>query len=185
MRNIFLVIALCLLCTAQSFAQTEKQSVVDKVRYAGGELRYNTEQILKLENGYDNTKDLIRIKGYYYMPIYNINLYKGTEAKTFRQECVNLFATKYPKAEILSVALPQTDWLHETVKKKRVIVGFVESMYCYIIAKDDNDGYINARFCYKRYKDVGDSYGPLVEYWPKWERSDYLTPQLYRTLLTK
>lgn len=133
----------------------------------------------------DDDEDVVKVKGAYYMPIYNVNLYKGANASNFRSECQWLFLRRFPQAKITSSALPQTEWVSESVIQNKTVVGYTQTMYCYIIAKDGNDGYINARFAYKRYKDVGKSYTPLADYWPKWERTDYLTPEVYKKLLDK
>lgn len=185
MKNIVLIITLCLCCPISMMAQDDKENIINKVRYAGEKLRYGAEEMLRLDNGHDDSGDLIRIKGYYYMPLYSLNLYNGEETKAFQEECMKLFTAKYPLTEVMSVSLPQLQWIHESVKKRKKVVGYLETMYCYIIAKDGADGYINARFSFRRYKDVGDSYGPLMENWPKWERVDFLTPELYHKLLTK
>ncbi len=133
----------------------------------------------------DDDEDVVKVKGSYYMPLYKVNLYKGSDADSFRRECQMRFSRRFPQAKITSSALPQTEWVSESVVQNKTVVGYTQTMYCYIIAKDGTDGYINARFSYKRYKNVGSSYTPLADYWPKWERTDYLTPEVYQKLLKK
>lgn len=133
----------------------------------------------------DNKDDLIKIKHVYYMPLYSVNLYKGTDTAGFREECTALFARRFPLAKVLSNALPQTQWVREDMVKNDMVVGYTETMYCYIIAKDGEDGYINARFSYKRIKQPGTDYSILADNWPKWERTDFLSVPVYAKLLTK
>ena len=135
--------------------------------------------------GLENRDDQIRVKGEYYMPLYSVNLYKQDDAGKYRQCCTRLFHMKYPQAEIQTVALPQTDWLSETVEQGGTIAGYLQTMYCYIIARDGTDGYINARFVFQRYKEVGHEYMDIAEKWPLWERTDVLPLPIYQKLLKK
>ncbi len=127
----------------------------------------------------------IKIKGNYYMPLYSVNLYKKSDSEQLQSACTSLFVKKLPSVKILSVALPQTAWNTEEVVKDKKTVGYLQIMYCYIIGKTSDGNYINARFTYKRYKDVGSSYTHLSEYWPKWERTDFLSQEVYERLLKK
>lgn len=132
-----------------------------------------------------NKEDLIKIKGTYYMPLYSVNLYKGTDAAEFPVQCREMFARRFPLSTIISVAMPQTQWLKEEIVKSRMVVGYLQTMYCFIIARDGEDGYINARFSYKMYKEAGSHYVALEDNWPKWERTDFLSQSVYAKLLTK
>ncbi len=136
-------------------------------------------------SGSSADEDVVKVKGVYYMPLYDVNLYKGADGDGFKKECRLMFANRYPLAKVMSVASPQTSWVREAVERNNMTVGYTQTMYCYIIAKDGEDGYINARFAYKRYKDVGTAYAPLAEYWPKWERTDFLSAAVYAKLLKK
>ena len=129
--------------------------------------------------------DLYKIKGNYYMPLYTVNLYKGEQSEEFRKQCRQKFSEKYPQAKVVSVVLPQTEWLVNPVKKNDQITGYVETMYCYVLARDGGDGYINAKFTYQQYKDAGESYGQLANKWPQWTRTDIMTNEVYQKLLSK
>lgn len=129
--------------------------------------------------------DLIKVNGLYYMPLYTVNLYQGAETVQFRTMCRQLFQQKYPNTVIQTVVLPQTEWLRETVEKQETIVGYLQTMYCYIVARDGSDGYINAKFTFQKYKEVGGDYQPLQDKWPKWERTDILSNKIYDKLLSK
>ena len=138
-----------------------------------------------LDDRVDKKEDLIKIKHVYYMPLYNVNLYKGNDAEGFRKQCSDMFSGRFPQAKVLSIALPQQQWVKEDVVKSNVVVGHTETMYCYIIAKDGGDGYINARFSFQQYKDVGKAYESIEGKWPQWDRTDVLTPAIYNELLNK
>lgn len=127
----------------------------------------------------------VKIEGKWYMPLYTTNLLHGNEFETYRDTCANQFIKKFPLVAIQSVVIPQEGWLSESVKDNNKIIGYLQTLYCYIIGKDGNDGYINARFAFKRYKDAGKEYGTVDGAWPKWERTDILTNDVYDKLLTK
>ncbi len=130
-------------------------------------------------------EDVVKVSGAYYMPLYSVNLYKGADGEGFREQCRSLFAKRYPGAKIMSVALPQTAWLTDEAVKNGQIVGYTQTMLCYIIAADAGGMYVNARFAFKRYKEVEGKYAPLGDYSPKWERTDLLTAGVYAKLLKK
>lgn len=135
--------------------------------------------------GITEAEDVVRVGGNYYMPLYSVNLYEGKDAQTMWNACKELFCKKYPKVTVQSVALPQTGWLSSAMEKNGQIVGYMQTMLCYIVARDGSDGYINARFSFRRYKDVGEDYSPMKDNWPKWERTDVLTNKVYKKLITK
>ena len=119
------------------------------------------------------------------MPLYSVNVYHGKEANNFQALCRKLFVNKYPNVKIMSVAIPQEEWLREPVEKEGSIIGYLQNMYCYIIGCDGNDGYINAKFLFQQYKEVGGIYQLLQDKAPKWERTDVLTNKVYNKLLLK
>lgn len=129
--------------------------------------------------------DLRRINGTYYMPLYDTDLYKGDSALVFRTTCTKLFRKKYPKANIMSVVIPQKEWLLENVEKAGEIIGYQKTLYCYIVARDGDEGYINAKFMYCKNKMVGHHFQPLLTAWPRWERTDIITNSVYQQLLQK
>lgn len=135
--------------------------------------------------GITETEDVVKVDGVYYMPLYSVNLYDGADGQPLREACKKLFTKRYPQAVIKTVALPQTGWFSSAMEKKGQIVGYMQTMLCYVIARDGSDGYINARFSFKRYKDVGEAYAPLNGSWPKWERTDVLTNKVYSKLIGK
>ncbi len=134
----------------------------------------------------ESTADMVKVKGTYYMYLYDVNLYNGKRAKMFMDECRQQFVSRYPKARIMSVACPQQGWLQEPIMRNKQTVGYTQTMYVYIVAQDGHDGYINARFSYKCYKNVDDkAYAPLVDNWPRWDRTDHLTPSVYEKVKSK
>lgn len=129
--------------------------------------------------------DDIKIGSTYYMPIYNVNLYHGSDGKNMRDVCAGKLLARYPKATIQTCVLPQQDWLSEPVKKGNAIVGYKQSMYCFIVARDGFDGYINAKFLFSRYREVGKEALPLNGKWPSWVRTDIIPRTDYEKLLNK
>lgn len=127
----------------------------------------------------------VRVDGDNYMPLYSVDVYHGKDEANLRNACRALFAKKYPKATIQTVAIPQTEWLQTTVEKDGDIVGYRQLLFCYVIARDGQEGYINARFSFNKYKEVGLSFEPMVDGWPRWERTDVLTNKVYSKLLSK
>lgn len=133
----------------------------------------------------DRHVDEIKIDGAYYMPIYSVNLYKKEEGEALKLACEKAFKARYPQAVVVAKAIPQEDWLTEPVKQNKAVVGYSETLYCYILAKDGTDGYINAKFEFRRYKKVGDSYAPVSGKWPSWERTDAIPNTVYKQLIDK
>ena len=129
--------------------------------------------------------DYIRISGYNYMPLYSVNIYSGSDANNFRNECRRQFVSRYKSAVVQSVAIPQIDWVSEPVKKDGKITGYIQTIFCYVIARDGSDGYINAKFVFQRYKNVGETFQDLKDKWPKWEKTDVMTSKIYNKLLSK
>lgn len=131
----------------------------------------------------DGKSDLLKVNGSYYMPLYSKDLYKGEDALTYRKTSTQLFRKKYPKVNILSVAIPQKEWVLETVEKDGELVGYQRTLHCFIIARDGEEGYINAKFTYRQYKNVGQEFQNVKGWWPKWERTDFMTNSVYEQLL--
>ena len=131
----------------------------------------------------DGKSDLLKVNGSYYMPLYSKDLYKGEDALTFRKTCTQLFRKKYPKVSIQSVAIPQKEWVLETVEKDGELVGYQRTLHCFIIARDGDEGYVNAKFTYQQYKNVGQEFQNVKGCWPKWERTDFMTNSVYEQLL--
>ena len=131
----------------------------------------------------DGKSDLLKVNGSFYMPLYNTDLYKGEDALTYRKTCTQLFRKKYPKVSIQSVAIPQKEWVLETVEKDGELVGYQRTLHCFIIARDGDEGYVNAKFTYRQYKNVGQEFQNVKGWCPKWERTDFMTNSVYEQLL--
>lgn len=127
--------------------------------------------------------DLLKVNGSFYMPLYSKDLYKGEDALTFRKTSTQLFRKKYPKVNIQSVSIPQKEWVLETVEKDGELVGYQRTLHCFIIARDGEEGYVNAKFTYRQYKNVGQEFQNVKDWWPKWERTDFMTNSVYEQLL--
>lgn len=127
--------------------------------------------------------DLLKVNGSFYMPLYSKDLYKGEDALTYRKTCTQQFREKYPKVNILSVTIPQKEWVLETVEKGGELVGYQRTLHCFIIARDGEEGYVNAKFTYRQYKNVGQEFQNVKGWWPKWERTDFMTNSVYEQLL--
>ena len=131
----------------------------------------------------DPEPDDVKMKGYYYMPIYDVNLYHGTDQKEFTEPCLQQFREKYPTLEILSCVIPQTGWVQEDVKQNGRVIGYGQYLLCFILARDGQDGYVNARFAFRKYKEVGGDFEPIETIWPKWERTDVIPVRIYNKLV--
>lgn len=159
--------------------------ILNRARKSANKAGKQVGYTLDADGHLNKENDLIKVSGLYYMPLYTVNLYQGKEAAEFREIVRKKFMEKYPQTKLQTVVIPQTDWLHEPVEKGDVIVGYLQTMYCYVIAQDGEEGYINAKFTFQRYREVGGEYQPLQEKWPKWERTDVLSDKVYNKLLTK
>ncbi|MBS5614494.1 MAG: teichoic acid biosynthesis protein B, partial [Prevotella buccalis] len=131
----------------------------------------------------DGKSDLLKVNGSYYMPLYSKDLYKGEDALTYRKTCTQQFRKKYPKVSIQSVAIPQKEWVLETVEKDGELVGYQRTLHCFIIARDGDEGYVNAKFTFRQYKNVGQEFQNVKGWCPKWERTDFMTNSVYEQLL--
>lgn len=160
----------------------KSNNLVDQARDEASKLSNKVGEMLNMDKP---EEDLVKIKGSYYMPLYNVNLYKGNDSEEFRNACHEMFVARYPLAKIISVSIPQTNWTTEWVLKGKAIAGNAQTIYCYIIAKDGDFGYINAKFVFKKYKEEGGELTRLSDSWPKWERLDYLTSEVYSKLLAR
>ncbi len=131
----------------------------------------------------EGKSDLVKVNGSFYMPLYSKDLYKGEDALTYRKACTQLFRKKYPKVNILSVVIPQKEWVLETVEKGGELVGYQRTLHCFIIARDGDEGYVNAKFTNRQYKNVGQEFQNVTGWWPNWERTDFMTNSVYEQLL--
>ena len=133
----------------------------------------------------NSTSGLRRIEGKYYMNVYDVNLYKGDDCATLLDLCRKQFTAKYPTVPIASCVIPQTDWETETVENAGQVRGYVQTLFCYIIGKDGNEGFINAKFVFERKKDVGKQLVNNNMKWPLWTRTDVMTNHVYDRLTSK
>ena len=133
----------------------------------------------------NSTSGLRRIEGKYYMNVYDVNLYKGDDCATLLDLCRKQFTAKYPTVPIASCVIPQTDWETETVENAGQVAGYVQTLFCYIIGKDGNEGFINAKFVFERKKDVGKQLVNNNMKWPLWTRTDVMTNHVYDRLTSK
>ena len=190
--GIVMLMAVAMPLSAQTSNTVKKQSLGSRISQLFKKTKKSvskTGEELSNAIGFDDlasgNKDLYKIKGTYYMPLYTVNLYKGEQSEEFRKQCRQKFSEKYPQAEVVSVVLPQTEWLVDPVKSNNQITGYVETMYCYVLARDGGDGYINAKFTYQQYKNAGEKYSQLANKWPQWTCADVLTNEVYQKLLSK
>ena len=70
----------------------------------------------------------------------------------------------------------------DNVKKDGIIVGYRETMYCYVLGQDGGDGYINMKFTFQRYKDVGKSYTNVKGVWPMLSRINIIPKSAFGEL---
>lgn len=129
--------------------------------------------------------DSILIEGAYYMPLYDTNLYKGSDAMVYTDESRKLFAERYPDVEMLTVCLPHKEWITETIRMGKTVVGYRQTMHCFIIGKDGDDGYVNAKFTFRRHKEAGNQYKSVSGQWPLWEKTDIIPNNIYEKLKSK
>ena len=195
MRKIItIVLAFLLVGTIHVNAQNseKKTSFKDKITSAAKSAKESLENAghkfgdaIGFEDRVEPSEDVIRVSGHNYMPIYDVNLDRNADGQTYRNACRSLFKSRYPAVNIMSVAIPQVEWITEPVRRNDNVVGYVETLYCYVLGQDSGDGYINAKFMFKRYKNVGGSYQPLKATWPKWVNTNVLTNKVYDKLLEK
>ena len=125
---------------------------------------------------------LRRIKGKYYMCIYDTDMYGGSDASELKSLCRQEFSAKYPGVKIVSVVIPSSEWTTASLERNGETTGFVQDISCYVLAKDGSDGYVNAKFMFERQKNVGEEYEKIDVKWPLWVRTDVLTPEIYERL---
>lgn len=128
----------------------------------------------------------VKVNGTYYMYVYMDNVYHGSDKRKLLNTASSQFKAKYPKAKIISCAIPQTDWtVTEVENKDGSIAGYLQTLYCFVLAQDGTDGYINAQFTYEQYRPVGGSMGLVQGKWPEWTRTDVIPEEDYWELVTK
>ena len=192
MKKMMIMTILALLITCGASAQmtekpTGKGPLKDRVQNFWKQARESVNDVVdKVQDNLENENSgLRRVKGKYYMNIYDTNLYKGADCEELCAMCKKEFMAKYPAVTIRSVVIPQTEWLTSTVESEGQVTGYAQTLYCYILAKDGNEGFINAKFVFERQKKVGEPAMNNRVKWPLWIRTDVLTNEVYGRLLTK
>ena len=180
-------------------AQTEKKTEAQKENFGDRFVRLGKKAVKEMEKAANNfgdaigfedrvnaeSADSVKVDGAWYMPLYTVNLYKGGDLELYRDACRKAFAARYPGVTIQSVVVPQQEWLSDTYKKNNKVTGYVQTLYCYVLAKDGDDGYVNARFMFQRQKEVGKQYEHIANRWPLWEKTDVIPASTYEVLKTK
>ena len=192
MKKMMIMTILALMITCGASAQmtekpTGKGPLKERVHNFWKQARESVNDVVdKVQDNLENENSgLRRVKGKYYMNIYDTNLYKGADCEELCAMCKKEFMAKYPAVAIRSVVIPQTEWLTSTVESEGQVTGYAQTLYCYILAKDGNEGFINAKFVFERQKKVGEPAMNNRVKWPLWIRTDVLTNEVYERLLTK
>lgn len=140
----------------------------------------NTTKAIKEQLGIDNEKKAqLRAK---YMPVYTENKYKDENGNELMQLCRKMFYERYTNSYIQSVVIPTEDWSTSTVENEGNIEGYLQTLYCYILAKDGTVGYINAEFTIQRLKSPGGAYDKVSGRWPEMSRVDIIPEEDFKEL---
>lgn len=177
-----------LLMAAPTWSQSKTKKKISKIGDKVNKFFQNVkDEVTYTADGLfsGNNSDLIPVDGTYYMPIYKTNLYNGSGAKSLTALCRSAFLAKYPNASIVSCVLPQKEWNSTPVKNGDDVTGYIQTMYCFVLARDGEDGYINAKYEFVRSRKVGQSYVKDSARWPQMIRTDILTNEVYKKLLDR
>lgn len=163
--------------------QDEKPTLAEKTTklWNNAKTKVNkTTKALKEQLGLDNEeKAQLRAK---YMPVYADNKYKGEDGNEMMQLCRKLFYERYPNSYIETVVIPTEKWTTSTVEEGNSIAGYLQTLYCYILAKDGQEGYINAEFMLQRLKSPGGTYDKVAGRWPEITRVDVIPEEDFEKL---
>ncbi len=190
-RTIILIVAAMMMSITTSAQMTKKDTgngpLGERVSNFWKKTKKSLDEFAtKVENDIQSENSgLRRVGGKYYMNIYDTNLYKGDDCEEMCSLCRREFEKKYPHVAIRSCVIPQTEWLTETVETNGTVTGYAQTLYCYIIGKDGNEGFINAKFVFERQKKVGEPYMNTRVKWPLWVRTDVLTNSIMEQLMMK
>ena len=135
--------------------------------------------LLGLDNKSDTT--LVEIDGVKYMPVYTVDRFHADSVSMYKA-CREDFAKRYNAATIVSVAIPQEDWLETVVMENKKVAMYKRKAYCYVLGKDGKDGYINARYSFIQYRKPGKKWLASASHWPKFERADVIPNVHYNQL---
>ena len=186
--SLAIMIMICIMANAQMTKKdTGNGSFNERVTNLWNKTKKSLDKAAEnIENEFSShNSGLRRIEGKYYMNIYDTNLYKGEDAEEMTSLCRKEFEARYPNVKIRSCVIPQTDWQTETVETAGEVTGYAKTLYCYILAKDGDEGYINAKFVFEKQKKVGEAYTNTKVKWPLWMRTDVLTNHVMERLITE
>ncbi len=189
-KRFVLVLMAGLLLAGPANAQSEK------ARKMGKDIQNAvTDFWKKAKKGVNNTVEAISdelssdtvgvkyIDGNRYMRVYDTNLYKESDAKELQDLCRKQFAASYPQAKIISCVIPQQKWENIPVRRNGDIVSYKYRLYCYVLAKDGDDGYINVRYRFEKTKQIGHAVQKNTERWPEEVCVNALTNDVYERLV--
>lgn len=194
MKKIKMMVMLAMLCALPASAQidsngvahegdAEKTTFKDKVSDAWTNTKEavnTTADKVRKKLGYDDEKQArTRVK---YMPIYTKHKFTDSASDEMVEMCKEKFYQRYPEANILSAVIPSEKWQSEPVYKNGDIVGYLETVYCYILARDGRDGYLNAEYTFQRHKTVGCPYEKVAAKWPEFTRVDNFNSEVYQQI---
>ena len=132
MKRLFLaMLAGMLIAALPTTAQTEKNRQDQKENFGQRFVRLGKKAVKEMEKaanglgdaiGFEDrvnaqTSDSVKVDGSWYMPLYTVNLYKGGDLDLYRDACRQAFVAKYPSVKVVSVVVPQQEWLSDTYKK--------------------------------------------------------------------
>ena len=190
-RILWMVLVLLLVCHPSEAQVTKKDTGNGPLKERVGNFWKKTKKSLdkvadKVSNDLSSeSSGLRRVKGKYYMNIYDTNIYKGEDCDDLREMCRKEFVAKYPEVKIRYCVIPQTDWETQTVETNGAVTGYSQTLFCYILGKDGEEGFINAKFVFERQKKVGEAYMNTRVKWPLWLRTDVLTNEVTEQLMMK
>lgn len=127
--------------------------------------------------------DEVEIDGVKYMRLYTVNLFYA-DSTGMTDLCRTDFARRYPRATVVSVAIPQEGWTETAVKENKRIAAYRRTAYCYVLGRDGADGYINARYVFRQQRRPGNPWVASTGSWPRFERADAI-PNVHFSKLNK
>ena len=130
-----------------------------------------------------NDNDAVEIGGTKYMPLYLSDVFADkSEGESLKELCRKAFAKDYPAAEIVNVSIPQPAWIENTVKRGGKIARYENRLYCHVLGKDGDSGYINVRYMFETRREPGKAVTHAADRWPKKLYADVMTASVYKQL---
>lgn len=129
----------------------------------------------------DSDKTLVEVDGVSYMPVYTTNRFTADSTGMY-VACRSDFMRRYSRATVISTVIPQETWDESVMKDNKKIVMYRRRAWCYVLAKDGEDGYINARYAFVQLRKPGQKWLAPEGYWPKFERADAIPNAHYKKL---